>query len=163
MEDKKFNIPMANYRLANRYHAELTRFSTWLFASIMVTMTFLLLAGLRNPRTLLVVFMYVAIASFALVVLIHPLLHLWNGQLMTAVQEAESAVPAKARSKKAAAEAAAASSPTAGLESRVKVLRVAQQVLFVVGLLATVGFAVEVSLYLFVTAAPAGASGQAGA
>ncbi|HUC86779.1 MAG TPA: hypothetical protein VMR75_00425 [Candidatus Saccharimonadales bacterium] len=118
-------------------------------------MTFLLLAGLRNPHILLVVFMYLALGCFTLTVLLFPLINLWNGQLMAKAAHYESL---KSQDKKTLEPLKQAKKQ---LASRLNALRAIQQILFIIGALAALGFAVDVSLYLFATPA-ASQAGQAG-
>jgi hypothetical protein len=143
------------YRMAARYHAELARFSTWIFSGIIISITFLLLAGLRNPHTLLLIFMYVALGCFSLTVLLYPLVNHWGAQLIAKTAYLESLTS------KDKATLDAAKKAKAQLSSRLKALQYTQQALFVIGALAALGFAIEVSTYLFATptAAPAGQAG----
>lgn len=134
-------------RMAAKYHTELARFSTWLFSGIIISITFLLLAGLRNPHIWLLIFMYVALGCFTLTVLLYPLINLWNGQLLAKVAHYESL---KSQDKKTLEPLKKAKQQ---LASRLKVLQYVQQTLFVIGALAALGFAIEVSLYLFATPA----------
>jgi hypothetical protein len=146
-----------HYHLAARYHTELARFSTWLFGSVVISLTFLLLAGLRNPHVLLLVCMYAAMGAFALTVLVYPLINLWNGRLL-ALKLQQDGLPAAPKAKdKEAAETLQAT--TERLQKRLKLLSIAQHIFFIIGLIAVLGFAIEVSLYLFATPTPAAEQG----
>ena len=128
-------------KLTARYHSELARYSSTLFASVLVALTFLLLAGLRNPKLLLMVFLYITLASFILSLLSYMSIQMLGVRIaMATVKEKE-----------------------AKLGSALKVMQIVQQVLFVIGLISISGFAVEVIMLLFpaATATTPAASGSA--
>jgi hypothetical protein len=113
--------------LTNHYHSELARYSSGLFASVLVALTFLLLAGLRHPATWLLVFLYLTLASFILSLLTYMSIQMLNAKLAAAtVKEKE-----------------------AKLAKWLKGFQIAQQVFFVLGLVGISGFAIEVIMLLF--------------
>lgn len=147
--------------LTTRYHTEVARFSTWLSSSIIITIAFLLLGGLHTPKPLLLVFMYTALSSLALSMVAYLAAHMCNAQLVAAKLSYEVAqLDAKAKKATPKLEKAIQS-----WRSGLKAAQWAQQILFIIGLIAVVGFAIEVSLLFFtVPAAPAPApSAQTGA
>lgn len=148
-----FERGYVKYQLMDRYYSELSRFSTWMFSSVIVAMTFLLLAGLRSPHVLLLVFMYGALGAFSLSLLAYLLAHWFKAQLMMKKESCEKAKQEGddklERLEKEKVQA----------KKWLKVVRVSQQVLFAIGLVAIVGFSIEVSLLFFVPATSA-AAGQ---
>jgi hypothetical protein len=127
--------------LTIQYHSELARYSTTLFASTLVALTFLLLAGLRNPKMLLLVFLYITMASFVLSLVSYLVIRSLSARLAVATVKEKEAKLTKALS----------------------VVQVIQQVLFVIGLIGISGFAIEVVMLLFPAAgaASSGASSSA--
>ncbi len=117
--------------LTAHYHSELARYSSGLFASVLVALTFLLLAGLRHPATWLLVFLYLTLASFVLSLVTYMSIQLINARIAVAtVKEKE-----------------------AKLSKVLSVVQIAQQVFFFLGLVGVSGFAVEVIMLLFPAAA----------
>jgi hypothetical protein len=120
------------------YHSELARYSSGLFASTLVALTFLLLAGLRHPTLWLQIFLYLTLASFVLGLLAYMSIQMISARLTSVtVKEKE-----------------------ARLTKALAIAQIAQQVLFVLGLIGISGFAVEVIILLFpaaTTATPASA------
>jgi hypothetical protein len=123
------------------YHSELARYSSGLFASVLVALTFLLLAGLRHPTIWLQIFLYLALASFILGLLSYMSIQMVSAKLAAATVKEKEAKLAKA----------------------LNVFQIAQQVFFVLGLIGISGFAVEVIMLLFpaATATPSATSGAA--
>jgi len=122
------------------YHSELARYSSGLFASVLVALTFLLLAGLRHPTLWLQIFLYLTLASFILGLLCYMSIQMINAKLAAATVKEKEAKLSKALS----------------------TFQVAQQVLFVLGLIGISGFAIEVIMLLF-PAASATSSAATGA
>jgi hypothetical protein len=125
-----------------RYYVELARFSTWLLTSVIIAVAFLLLGGLHSPKTPLLVSMYVAEGAFTLSLLCY----VASGFLDTRLLSASDSLEKPQRDM---------------LLMQLKVARISQQVLFAVGVIAVLVFAIEVSL-LFFAAAPATAQPTAG-
>ena len=113
------------------YHSELARYSSGLFASVLVALTFLLLAGLRHPALLLLIFLYLTLASFILSLLTYMSIQMINARLAAATVKEKEAKLAKA----------------------LNVFQIAHQVFFVLGLIGISGFAIEVIMLLFPAAA----------
>jgi hypothetical protein len=128
-------------KVVARYHSELARYSSTLFASVLVALTFLLLAGLRNPKLLLMVFLYTTLASFILSLLAYMSIQMITTRLaVVTVKEKE-----------------------ANLASALKVFQIAQQILFLIGLIGISGFAIEVIMLLFPAAGAATSTGSSSA
>lgn len=118
-------------KMSARYLSELARFSTWLSSALIIAMTFLLLAGLRQPKLPLLISLYVTLGAFGLSMLCYLVsgwisLKLYDGAELTKEQGATT-------------------------RKRLNVLRKAQQIFFVIGLIALVVFVAEVSLLFFPT------------
>ena len=133
-------ISIEQRQLSARYHSELARYSTWLFSSILVALTFLLLAGLKNPKLPLQIFLYTALIAFALSILVYLIIQSLNVRLIGAAD--------KEKEDK--------------LSLMLKQAEIAHQILFVIALIAISGFAVEVIMLFFAVPAASSQPGSTG-
>jgi hypothetical protein len=141
--------------LMERYYSDLSRLSTGMFASVIVAITFLLLAGLRTPHVLLLVFMYSALGAFALTILTYVVMQMLRAKLMMKKMACEKA------KEEGADNLERLEGEKAQAKKWVKVSGMVLQVLFVLGLIAIVGFSIEVSMLFFVPTAQPAAAGAA--
>jgi purine-cytosine permease-like protein len=163
-----------------RYYTELAGITTWLFIGVLALMTFLLTVGLQHPQKLFSTFFYFTLALLPMGLIIYAVSHMVEERLhnLTAAGPVESEAKAEAKADKSesndkddnndnkpvASEAPAAKSATQsnGLLSWLRALRMVQQVLFILSLLAVTGLAL-VSAHIFFappTAAPQTQQGQ---
>ncbi len=165
---------LINYRqhhLAQRYQLELAKMSAWLFIGVLALMTFLLTVGLQHPQPLFSYFCYASLIILPLNLLVFAVTNLLMVPSATeAAQVTDKKVEDKVEgkddkkdakdtkddndTKKAPAKKANASSSLAW----VKALRLTQQLLFILSLVAVTGLAL-VSAHIFF-APPAAAQQQ---
>jgi len=158
-------INFRQHHLANRYQLELARISAWLFLGVLALMTFLLTVGLQHPQPLFSYFCYSSIIILPLNLLIFAITNLLSMSQMTepaAVKSGDKKVEDKADDKSDSdddkpARKTAASKRNAGSMAWIKALRLTQQLLFILSLIAVTGLGL-VSAHIFF--APPAASQQ---
>jgi hypothetical protein len=135
----KVDAPMPG-KMTFHYLSELARFSTWLSSAMIVAMTFLLLAGLRTPKLPLLVSLYVTLGAFGLSLLCY----LVSGWIMMRVVDGEALTATRSEM----------------MNSRLKMLRLAQQLFFLVGIISLAVFVAEASLLFFPSSSPSSGTTQ---
>jgi hypothetical protein len=125
-------FPERLHKFAGAHHySELARITTGLFIGVLALMTFLLTAGLQHPQPLFSWFIYISLIALPLNLVVFTLAHSLQQQELTAPE-------AKTKSD------ADASRQWSGL----RMVRLLQQLLFVVSIIAVTGLAL-VSAHIF--------------
>ncbi|MBW4061148.1 hypothetical protein HJC99_01060 [Candidatus Saccharibacteria bacterium] len=119
-------------RTASHHYSDMAKISAGLFIGVLALMVFLLSVGLQHPKPLIRDFLYIALVALGLNLLFYQL-----GQIMEAAAIAKS---------KTSADGAKARHTLGGV-------RIVQQLIFAVAIVATVGFAIAASQLFFVAAA----------
>ncbi len=116
----------------NRYYSELARLSTWLFIGVLALMTFLLTVGLQHPQKPFSEFVYASLIVLPLGLLFYVL-----GQMIQMRQDGVS--------------------KKSSMDAWLKAVRMLQQLLFILSLVAVTGFGIVAAHIFF---APPAASSQ---
>ncbi len=140
---------------ARRYYAQLAQITTWLLIGVLALMTFLLTVGLQHPQTNISVFLYASIISLALNLIIHVIAQAFEFQKLSLIRQLES------NKDKEKTEQLTKSKKRA--KATAKGFRIAQQVVFVISVIAVAGLAISAAQFFFDTAAAAAGAGAAGA
>jgi hypothetical protein len=161
-------INLRQHHMAQRYQLELARISAWLFIGVLALMTFLLTVGLQHPQPLFSYFCYASIIILPLNLLIFAITNLFTVPVATeaaapADKKVEDKVDSKSDKKdeKDDTDAKKPTSKKSGTSSSlawIKALRLTQQLLFILSLVAVTGLAL-VSAHIFF-APPAAAQQQ---
>ena len=123
-------------------YADMAKIAAGLLVGVLALMVFLLSVGLQHPKPLLRSFLYASLIALGLNLLFYQL-----GVML------EARHAAKAHAVKDAVDEAAAKTVAGSARRTLGAVRIVQQLLFALAIVATVGFAIEASQLFFVTAA----------
>lgn len=144
-------VSMREHYHASRYYLELARISTWLFVGVLALMTFLLTVGFQRPVHLFSFFFYSSLISLPLNMLLYGITGLIPHRPMAAEagmvkQEVKSDDDKKDDDKDEDKKPAKSKADTA--TAWIKGLRLAQQIIFIISLLAVTGLGIA-SAHMF--------------
>ena len=127
---------------AERYYAELTRITAWLFVAVVAAMTFLLTVGYQHPHKQFQYALYASLIILPLNLILSVLAHGFQVRRYAAKRAVvTSTVKGDDHEKLVKASAASA--------RRLKVVRGVQQVLFVLAVIAVAGMALSAASFFF--------------
>ena len=127
-----------------QYYSELARTSSFLLVGTIALMTFLLSVGLQHPKVDLSIFLYSTLVILGLNLVAYVLGHLMHERVMMKAMAIEST--------KDKNELEVLTTAKKQAHKQLKVMRVVQQVLFILGVIAVVGFAIIASQLFFAAA-----------
>lgn len=116
---------------AGHHYSDMAKMSAGLLVGVLALMTFLLSVGLQHPKPMIRSFLYASFIALGLTLLVYQL-----GCLLEA---------------RAAAKAHGAAAEVTSSRRSLAMVRVLQQFVFAVAIIATVGFAIAASQLFFVT------------
>lgn len=152
-------INFRQHQLANRYQLELARISAWLFLGVLALMTFLLTVGLQHPQPMFSYFCYASLIILPLNLLIFAITNMLPMPAETTMKADDKKVEDKVEDDdEKPAKKTKSSKQVAGSLAWIKALRLTQQLLFILSLVAVTGLSL-VSAHIFF-APPAAASQQ---
>jgi hypothetical protein len=144
----KSDTPMRPaWPLNHNFYSELIRINSWLFVGLLALMTFLLSVGLQRPKVNFSSFLYAAIITLGLNFILYVL-----GQLAHERYASRSLLVEDPKLKGDDVKKANAKRDQAFMMLRVT--RVVQQVVFVVGIVAIVGLAIVAAQLFFAISTP---------